>query len=534
MTFRKLLPTLLLAAMIPAAFVSCNPNEQPGEEQDPKENTDPQENPQEGEEDQPKVETYKFVASTLQGTWKEGDQIYVHGSLGSLSDIITLKKEDISADGKTATGSLEKSLTYAVAPDNFYAAWPDNAVKHTVKKIGTKTSFQKCDSLMTVAYLSGDTFNFVDVASSITFTLTGDFNQYALSANNRDGIIVTNFEVDHTSAKTTMTQAQNTGYPFQYGSMASGKEVTIWMPGNMTFKGGITIYFGKDDHWTASYTKNGDLTLQAAKNTALGDISASIASYSGPAPKMPKMTGTSKRLTVKCEELSGICLSEDETFMWGVGDEGDLAKIGFDGKIIGEIVHIGGDSEDVSWNRDGGNLLIGLEPDGAGVVNPPFTGRVSTIFNLSACGGYGNSGIEGLTYYKDSLFFCGAQANSHFFLCDLKTKKVLKNQQMWKKELLSEIAGMCYDKYTDWLWIIDSEAKKVFVFSAQKAYDELFTDGGDVYNALLGAYPVSDAANPESVCVDHKNSCVWVGDDYGSTSYLYKYDISGLDDFNIE
>ena len=36
--------------------------------------------------------------------------------------------------------------------------------------------------------------------------------------------------------------------------------------------------------------------------------------------------------------------------------------------------------------------------------------------------------------------------------------------------------------------------------------------------------------NPESVCVDHKHSCIWVGDDYGSTSYLYRFDFTGLDD----
>ena len=36
--------------------------------------------------------------------------------------------------------------------------------------------------------------------------------------------------------------------------------------------------------------------------------------------------------------------------------------------------------------------------------------------------------------------------------------------------------------------------------------------------------------NPESVCVDHKHSCIRVGDDYGSTSYLYRFDFTGLDD----
>ena len=55
-------------------------------------------------------------------------------------------------------------------------------------------------------------------------------------------------------------------------------------------------------------------------------------------------------------------------------------------------------------------------------------------------------------------------------------------------------------------------------------------DDKDGTCTLMGAYPVSDAANPESVCLDRKNKCMWVGDDYGSTSYLYRYDLEGLDE----
>jgi outer membrane protein assembly factor BamB len=142
--------------------------------------------------------------------------------------------------------------------------------------------------------------------------------------------------------------------------------------------------------------------------------------------------------------------------------------------------------------------------------------------NISACSGYGNSGIEGLTYYKDGKVLAGAQANSHLFLCDLSTKKVIWDKMLWSKELISEIGGMCYDPLTDWLWLIDSEAKKIFVVTV---------DENDGTIGLLGAYSVKDVANPESVCVDHKNSCVWVGDDLGDeTSYLFRYDFTGLDD----
>ena len=171
-----------------------------------------------------------------------------------------------------------------------------------------------------------------------------------------------------------------------------------------------------------------------------------------------------------------------------------------------------------------------------GIVKAPgFNTHVQTLFNISACSSYSNSGIEGVAYYKNGKVFVGAQHNTHMFLCDLATGKVEWSATAWDENLIGEVGGMCYDAKTDWLWVIDSECKMVFVLSAERLLaSEASTGQEKVYDALLGAYPVSGPSNPESVCVDHKNSCIWVGDDYGSTSYLYRYDMTGLDDFNIE
>lgn len=521
---------LKLFVLVPIAiiaFTACN--DEPGPD-DQNQNNQEQNKPEDdNSENELKPGPFKFVASSLQGKWNPGDKIYVHGNLGSWAQTVTLAKDNISADGKTATAELGEVTERPVAPDLLYAAWPDESVKHGNGKIGPKTSFSSCEGLLTVAYLRGDTFTFTDVSSSMTFSVSGDYDKFALSSNIRDGLTVTNFEVEYTSAGSSFNQKENTGYPFRYGAVRNGKADTVFLPGSLTLRGGVCIYLGKGEQWTGVYRSSEDVVLDPGKNKDLGDISAHVEAYDGPAPKMPELTGNSKVFSVNFQELSGLCMSEDNSFIWTVGDEGDLAKLDFEGKVLSQV-HIGGDSEDVSWNRDNGDLIIGLEPDGVGLVKSPYTSRVSTLFNISACKNYGNSGIEGLTYYKNGLIFCGAQANSHFFLCELNEKKVLKSQTMWDKNLLSEIAGMCYDHLTDWLWVIDSEAKKVFVFSAQRAYDELYKEGGNVYNALLGAYPVNGPSNPESVCVDHVHSCIWVGDDYGSTSYLYRYDFSGLDD----
>ena len=184
---------------------------------------------------------------------------------------------------------------------------------------------------------------------------------------------------------------------------------------------------------------------------------------------------------------------------------------------------MGSDPEEVSLNYDTNDLLIAIEPKGVGLVKgPDYNTKYTKIFSIPGTDiSDENAGMEGLTYYKDGKVFCGTQTNSHLYLCDIATGNVIWDKIMYNKDQVSEIAGLFFDRLTNWLWIIDSENKKIFVF------DEDATN-------LLGAYSVSDVANPESVCVDHKHGCVWVGDDYGSTSYLYKYEFTGLDDAIIQ
>lgn len=498
----------LAAAVILAAACACtnkdNPSGHEGEQQEQEQGG--------GSETGP--DTYKFVASALKGKWEAGDVIYVHGNMGSWSETITLSAADISSDGKTATGKLGEVTSKPAEPDGLYAAWPYEAVKDVKKKIGSKTSFEKCDGLLTVAYLSGDTFNFIDVASSLTFKVTGDYDSYALCAGDRDGMEVTDFCVDYTSKGMEIEQRENTGYPFKYGSVKSGETVKIWLPGGMSFAGGLYLYFGKGDSWSAVYSIAGNVALEYGKARELGDISSALKAYDGPAPRIPQIVSCTK-LTVGLNELSGICLGEGEEFLWAVGDDGDLAKISFEGEVLYKF-HISGDTEDVSRNPETGDLLIGLEPNGVGIVRgPDFNTKASTLFTVAECNNYGNSGIEGLTYYKDGMVYAGAQSNSHLFRCDLKSGQVLWQKKMYDKKKVSEIAGLCYDAEKDWLWIIDSENKKVFVYT------------GDA-ESLIGAYPI-DGSNPESVCLDRKHGRLWVGDDYGETSYLYRYELSGLE-----
>ncbi len=471
--------------------------------------------------DKPVAGTYTFIVSPMKGKWEAGDKIFIHGSYAPAAETITLSDSEISTDGKTATARLDQVTEYLSYPDNLYAVWPAEAVFLKDGLLGSDTEISDPERLLAAAYLKENSFAFADASSPMTFTVDGNFDSFAIAGNDRAGLRLIDFTIDYTSATPYFSKPRTDGYPFLYGELVPGQTVTLWFPGGISFKSGFTLYFAKEGVYTHCYEQKEKIQVEAGKELSLGNISSELTVYDGPYPKMPEM-GKSTKYKVSFNELSGLCLSADADFLWGVGDNGDLAKLSFEGNVI-EKMYIGGDSEAVTRNPVTGDLLIGLEPNGVGIVAAPdFNTKVKTLFSIADAKGYGNAGLEGLTYYKDGLVYAGTQTGSDLFCCNLETGEVV-----WKKRLreifpaITEIADLCYDPLTDWLWIIDSESKKFFALT------------GDA-ESLLGAYSVLTISNPESIFVDHVHSCIWIGDDYGSTSYLYRYDFNGLDAAIVE
>ena len=544
---KNLFPILSLAAslLLFTCSFSCSKPDNPG-----KDPVDQQEKP--GKEDppvddgKPKAGDYTFTASALKGKWEAGDQILVHGSYGPAAKTYTLKASDISSDGKTATLKLEADLfEYLAAPDNLYAAWPASAVKPEDGLMDATTTFSVANILLAQAYLEGKNFAFDDGSAAITFSVTGGYDRVIIAGAQRPGLRFSEYSNAHSTHETSFAKVSSDGYPFREEPVAADGKTTVWFPGGVTLKDGFTLYFGKNGSWTATYTydseegfQNG--TLKAGKTLDLGDISAKLAEYTGPKPSMPEM-GKSTKYAVQFNELSGICVNGDGSFLWGLGDSGEIARISIDGKLIEKVAlrTTSGstiDSEGLSLNYDTGDLLIGGEPNVVCKIpqkeidnifkSSPFKG-VESLFSIADAKSFGNAGLEGFTYYKkDSegkgLAYAGTQTGSYLYLCNLETGEVL-----WRKGLrekfptITEIAGLSYDPLTDWLWVVDSESHRFFALTG---------DG----EQMLGFYTMRGTSNPEGICVDHKNSCVWIVDDYGSTSYIYKYDFTGLDDAIIQ
>ena len=501
-TFLPFLPALIALGMLCA--VSCT------------ENQDPDPNDPKPEKIVLNPGVYTFQVSPLKGKWEAGDKIFVHGTYLPSAQTITLTAEDISSDGKTASVYLDEATKYPIQPDGLYAAWPGDAVVTDGDFLDTKTYFNRPDMLAAVAYLSGSDFAFKDAVCGLRFAASG-FSHFVLAANNRDGLDFSNFQVDYRSNYDSFFNFKSGTNPFLRGTLTDGSAL-LWFPAAQVFNDGFTIYFGDGDNWPVAYTVNGHITFQMGTITDLDDVTSALQPYVGPGPKMPVM-GKPTKYSVSFNELSGLCLSDDGTFLWAIDDNGRLGKISLDGKVLWSK-SLGIDPEAVTIDPTTGDLLIGNEePCAVYRVPAPDFNTVNRLFTIPGTSSFGNAGVEGLTYYKDGKVYVGTQSGATLFCMDLATGSLVGEKKTFygKSSTITEIADLCYDPLTDWLWIIDSESKKISVMT------------GDAEH-MLGVYSVKGIDNPEALYVDHLHSCVWVGDDYGSTSHIFRYDFTGLDD----
>ena len=307
------------------------------------------------------------------------------------------------------------------------------------------------------------------------------------------------------------------GYIDYTGSMAgAGKRTDIW-----------NAHADKDSPGNAygQYIYEGPTSKYSAQTKARGGSVRCVSLEKVPfdnAPGMPVQGKyTRKVFDSGMVELSGLCFSKDSSFIWGVGDQGYLYHIDFADNVENmtytEHYYHDADMEDVTLDPATGDLYIAIEGSQKMYKIPaPNYNTYSTAFYVQEAVdmNIGNSGLEGCTMYKDGKIYIGCQYGANLWTYNLAGEKLSRIQLTTLAPGIEEVGGLCYDAQTDLLWVTDSEAFKLFVFDGAVTKE-------------LAEYDISFIGNPESVLVDHKHSCVWVGDD-GSSSRLYKIEFSGL------
>ena len=228
------------------------------------------------------------------------------------------------------------------------------------------------------------------------------------------------------------------------------------------------------------------------------------------------------------EELSGLCLSIGEDFLWGVHDKGTLYKIHFDGTFEQQWYHEA-DMEGITMDPSNGDLYIGLESSSKSAYKLPAPGynSYSSLFAVEGVESMGNSGIEGITWHKGNLYF-GSQTGARLFEYSLDGTQLSKKSLRDVTSTISEVGDLYYDPVSDYLWVLDSNSNKD---RPEYLPFTLYLFNGNA-TKLLATYSIGSFANwnPEAVCVDHKNGCVWVGEDCdsGNPSLLHKISFTNL------
>ena len=147
-------------------------------------------------EPQPETRTLTFVLpsidleegeeapAALKTAWEAGDQIVVHGEYAKNQVTVTLAAGDISADGKTATKTVDGLFPYVRedCTSSLYAAYPASAVDN-LKHCFFYSKFSTTNEEIMAASNSGDTFQFQRICGILSFSVEGEYEGYASCAS---------------------------------------------------------------------------------------------------------------------------------------------------------------------------------------------------------------------------------------------------------------------------------------------------------------------------------------------------------------
>ena len=331
--------------------------------------------------------------------------------------------------------------------------------------------------------------------------------------------------------RTDLTEATNWKYdPDAHWCTAGDPAAVFVLPGYISVTGQIEGAGTRTDIWNAHHDKDvprkayGQYIYEGPKSVISAQLKSRGGSVRCVSEKLEPFTnaegmpvqGSYTRYVFGSDvvELSGICFSKDKDFFWAVGDEGAIYKISLDMKTVSTVLATGSDLEDVTMHPVTKDLYFAKEADRVDKFAAPDYNKKTQCFYVTEAASFGNSGLEGIAYYKDDILYVGAQTGATLWAYKLDGTKIWKKQLGTIAPQIEEVGGLCYDAEKDWLWVTDSEAHKLFVFN------------GEV-TKLLAIYNVDYIGNNESVLVDRANGVVYVGDD-GSTSKIYTISFSNL------
>ena len=250
-----------------------------------KKSDDPVVDPEKKEEVKPVSLSLSFVlpSNSVSGktTWVAGDQIVVHGEYAAQQVTVTLEAGDIAGDGKSASKTVDSLYLYARkdCQSTLYASWPVDAVSN-LKHCFFYSGFNNTNTpLMAACNDSENKFQFQDVSSAISFSVTGDYDAYALTGRKDAVVGYEFFQVKITDNEVNYNQHRENPLVTISGKLVSGGVQTIYLPGEITLPGGYELKLFKDGSAVKAYTVKTEVEIARGQTLDLGDITSKLKDY---------------------------------------------------------------------------------------------------------------------------------------------------------------------------------------------------------------------------------------------------------------
>ena len=232
-------------------------------------------------------DTKVAISDAGKTTWEAGDEILIHGEGGSNKTIVTLKAEDISADGKEAKISFSGVNPYDRFSDRgytsvYYAQYPASASAAADYNYYYYAAFANTNAPLMAAYNVGSAFVFHNLCGVISFKVEGDYDSYTFEGNNGE-------TVGYTLMRSRLAAQGEKKPVLQYnystdgaktsidGTITPGKTAYIGLPLGADLTKGFTITLKKDGAVAGVAKTSTAVNVERGKLLPLGDITSKVA-----------------------------------------------------------------------------------------------------------------------------------------------------------------------------------------------------------------------------------------------------------------
>ena len=228
------------------------------------------------------VEEGEEAPSALKSAWQAGDQIVVHGEYAKNQVVVTLSAGDISADGKSATLTVEGLYPYQRedCASTLYASYPASAVDN-LKHCFFYSKFSTTNAELMAASNSGDTFRFQRITGILSMQAEGEFDSYLLTTAKKEALGYDYLQVKLTDVEQNYFQYYG-GPQVEVTGAVSGSDIMVYLPDGTTLSSGFNLKLFKDGECLKTFKYTEPVKIARGGVAELGDVTAELKDYVNP------------------------------------------------------------------------------------------------------------------------------------------------------------------------------------------------------------------------------------------------------------